>query len=77
MEEATVSMELDPALQSRLQKQIVLHSSPTRELELLSEAEVIVLMTLRGNIQLIVNNMHVNQILTKLIFDYWYDHLIC
>ena len=50
-EEATVSTEMDRALQSR-QKQIVLHkhSSPTRVMELLSEAEAIVLMAVRGNI---------------------------
>ena len=50
-EEATVSTEMDRALQSR-QKQIVLHkhSSPIRVMELLSETEAIVLMAVRSNI---------------------------
>nr|POF19751.1 derlin-1 [Quercus suber] len=48
-EEATVSTEMDQALQSR-QRRIVLHrnSSPTRVMELLSEAEAIVLTAVRG-----------------------------
>ena len=58
-EEATVSMELNQAPQGR-QKQIVMHkhSSPTRLMVLLSEAEAIVLMAVRGNIHCeYLNNM--------------------